>query len=600
MPPSSLSKEDIKKICEEYDSGRKNSTELAREFNVNSETIRRWLKKNHISMRESRDSLRDPVNEHYFSTIDVPEKAYWLGFLAADVHLGKSAGSIRSVRLYLAEKDEKIIEQFAKDIEYEGRLRIDPIKRQAGIVFNSPQMCSDLIDLGMLEWKKDDIPKLLCSIPNNFHNHFVRGFFDGDGCISCNANNKKPTKQYYVNFCANKLWINTQNAIEDLIVERVGFKKNGVKIRTNSSSVKWVGNKQVEKFGDWLYRDHNRRLDRKYVSHLAVKNRDFLGFWQTFHKWEFKYDVRELKRLKTDKEINDIIDRFTEIVRFGFEPLEFKGRDKKIMQDELYDLEEYGEKVEKAILEDTIKTSQNVGQNIILHHQPAIWGVSHNGVKTFNNLANCKIICRRAIKAMLTSGRRIYPKRLRRELEYAGISKASILAVPTIMAAIKKFNLSGKWFDPCAGWGTRLLAANVLRLPYEATDPAVQYYGLERIKAWLEDVNTLNSERINDVVLHNEKFQDLDFPDADFLFTSPPFYNKEDYGLWQVEETFEEWYKSFIVELVSKARAKRMRIVLHIDDVICERLEQDYNLKKVRYRTGRRSKAPNEWFVEIL
>lgn len=596
MPPSSLSKEDVDNICKEYVSG-KNTSELAKEYGVNSETIRRWLKKNNIKRRPSRVSLRSPVDEFYFSKIDSPEKAYWLGFFAADGHLGKSAGTIRSVRFYLAEKDGESIENFSKDIKYGGKLRYDPVKKQKGIVFNSPQMCSDLISLGMLKWKKKDDPDLFYNIPNTYKVDFVRGFFDGDGCISCNANLSRPVKQYYLNFCADKSHIRTQGSIQQYISDKLVISNTGVKRRSNSSSIKWVGNNQVEKIASWLYGGCNRRLNRKYAKYLAVKNRGFLGFWQNFHKWEFKCDVRELKKTKTPQEIDNIIDEFTEIVRHGFEPLHFTGRDKKVLQDEVYDLEEYD--VDKIILPDSIKSSRNIGKNVIFHHQPAIWGVGPSKKRTFTNLINQKSTCRRAVKAMLTSGKKIYPQRLRRELEFAGVTRASLLATPTIMAVIKKFGLTGKWFDPCAGWGTRLLAAFVLGLSYEAIDPAVQYYGLVRLKKWLKESNQFNPEQADKIVLYHSKFQNFEFPDADFLFTSPPFYNKEDYGLEEVTETFEEWYNSFIVKMINKAQSKKMRVVFHIDNKICERLEQDYSLKKISYLTGNRSKAPNEWFVEI-
>lgn len=598
MPPTNLSIQDINNICDRYHSG-KNTSELAKEYNVSNETIRRWLKKRGVKRRASRTSLKNSVNETYFSKIDNPDKAYWLGLFAADGCLSKSVGTIRSVRLYLAEKDGKIIEDFASDLQYTGKLQIDPIKKQKGIVFNSPQMCSDLINLGILKWKKEDNPELFNNIPNIYKRDFIRGFFDGDGCISCNVNIKKPTKQYYLSFSANKHWNNTQKVVQEYISDSLGISNTGVKQRTNSSSIKWVGNAQVERLTSWLYDDCNRKLNRKYVKHLAIQNRDFLNYWQSFHNWEFKQDVRELKLFKTTQEINDIIDRFTKMISLGFEPLNLTGpANQKLMQNEILDLSEYGDKVNKAIINnDVIKTSQSVGQNVILHHQPAIWGVRQGKSKTFFELDKCESTCRRAVKAMLTSGKKINPKRLKRELGFAGISRASILAVPTIMAVIKRFGLQGKWFDPCAGWGTRMLAAHILKLPYEATDPAVQYYGLLRLKKWLCDKNVLNPEHADNFVLHHFKFQKICFPNADFLFTSPPFYDKEDYGLGKIDQTFEEWYESFIVEIIK--RAKNMRVVFHVDNRICRRLEKDFKLEKVVYQTGRRSKAPNEWFVEI-
>ena len=227
---------------------------------VSDETIRTWLVRSGVEMRPSRDSLKAPVNENYFDIIDSEQKAYWLGFLIADGCIGKSAGTRRSLHLYLAKKDCVAVEQFASDISYGGKLRYDKKNNQVGIVFNSPQLCGSLISLGYLLWKTDGSPKVLEHIPTNLTRHFVRGFFDGDGCIS---HNKNKIKSYYFNIVADKRHYNALDTIRMVISQQVELPAKQIKERKTCISIGWNGNQQVARFGLWLYKDATRFLERK-------------------------------------------------------------------------------------------------------------------------------------------------------------------------------------------------------------------------------------------------------------------------------------------------------------------------------------------------
>lgn len=583
-----------KQICDEYCSDPKMTMKaLAKKYNCSVAPIRAALTKHQIDVRQTREYLKSFDNEDFFQNIDTQVKAYWLGYIAADATVCDNVGSLRAFRFFLAEKDRNAVFRLAQDLNFTGTIYYCGKQQQFGIAFNSEKFCHDLENHGIIDWKsKGDPQKLLSNVPLHLMSHFILGFFDGDGGISVNSNSRKQTKQYYLRFSADKDHCQIHQAIEKQISSATGVNKPGYKIKENCSYQNWFGNGNVEKICHWMYKDHAVKLDRKYAKYLAVQNRDFLSFWQTIHKWEFKYDVRELSRLKSDSEVEDIITRFAEVVRHGFEPLKFPGKaGKKEMRNDLWDLETCN--YQKTIKEDRIiPYSRSYGNKIVLHNQQAIWRVSQNGRKTFYDLVDCPRKCYRAVKAMLTTGTKINPTRLIRELIHAGVSRASILSCPTIMAVIKKFGLVGKWCDPCSGWGNRLVAAYVLQLPYEGGDPAPeQYHGLVRIKEQLGST----------AVLHHGCMEQTGFPPSDFIFTSPPFFDKEDYGLNRFDSSFEVWYQTFLLKLVHEGRRTSKRIVLHIDNPMCERLEADYNLDKVRYDNASRSKAaPNEWFVEIL
>jgi hypothetical protein len=282
-----LTDQQLLAIKESYENGKtypKIAADLRLDgVTISDETIRKYLKKMGVSMRESRESLAAPVNSLFFDVIDCELKAYWLGFLVADACIGKSAESRRSLRFYLAAKDEQAIRQFIQDIDYKGKIREPDVSRgQFGVCFNNEHLCGRLIEIGYLDWKSNGNPKLFEFIPNELKRHFIRGFFDGDGCISGRKKRLKSGQDrisYYFNFVANKNHTDVMNALERYVSESVDLPLKGVKVRSTCVSFGWNGNKQVERFGRWLYRGATRYLRRKFDGFQAlIRQADTLNF----------------------------------------------------------------------------------------------------------------------------------------------------------------------------------------------------------------------------------------------------------------------------------------------------------------------------------
>lgn len=271
MAKRALTEDQVKKICGFYQAGM-TSTKLAEDFDVSPATITRWLKKSGITMRESRESLADPINDRFFQIIDSEVKAYWLGFFVADGCLAKSVKTYRQIRFYLSSKDKDAVFQFAKDLEYEGKVRHDKKKKQHGLAFNNPYIGQDLINLQALAWKKGSNTDLLQNIPEKLVHHFIRGFFDGDGCIGVQKREDRPGLYMYANFCGPIQDAFALEAIQNIIPM---WPNLGAKQRNSDgheySEIKLTGNQQVNAFGNWLYRDATRFLARKKNRFVALK-----------------------------------------------------------------------------------------------------------------------------------------------------------------------------------------------------------------------------------------------------------------------------------------------------------------------------------------
>lgn len=125
-------------------------------------------------------------NQDYFSVIDTPSKAYFLGFIASDgcIYKRKTYNQQGILRFQIIKEDEKIL-QILKD-----ELGTDiPLHHHSGkyvsLEICCEQIYKDLNELGLHERKTygNAIPN---GISNEFFKYFIRGYFDGDGTISTN------------------------------------------------------------------------------------------------------------------------------------------------------------------------------------------------------------------------------------------------------------------------------------------------------------------------------------------------------------------------------------------------------------------------------
>lgn len=133
----------------------------------------------------------------YFKYIDSEEKAYWLGFLYAD---GCITTDKKYIILELSSEDLEHIKRFKDDIQAHQKIRI--YKRNnieyARLCIGCKEMVLDLIKVGCIPHKTFNIVFPEANIiPKNLIRHFIRGVFDGDGCISI-TNRKKKNKIYNI------------------------------------------------------------------------------------------------------------------------------------------------------------------------------------------------------------------------------------------------------------------------------------------------------------------------------------------------------------------------------------------------------------------
>lgn len=203
-------------------------------------------------------------NEHYFDVIDCQEKAYWLGFFAADGYNHVSKGCIE---FRLHKQDKEILEKFKSCIGANNPIGLYK-QTYCNLTIYSQHLCDKLSEYELSQAKTYtlQIPEL----DDVLMRHFIRGYFDGDGCFSVIKRNdrKNPnSKTYQFNITGME---NPLRKIQKHLIKNVGVADNGLKHRksTLAVTIHYSGRNVCKRILDYLYQDATIYLQRKYNKYV--------------------------------------------------------------------------------------------------------------------------------------------------------------------------------------------------------------------------------------------------------------------------------------------------------------------------------------------
>lgn len=269
----------VNNVISEYNDG-KSINEIKQLSKCSIYNIRKILISNNVKLRDKGYGRRKykNINEKFFDIIDTQEKAYYLGLLFADGNISEKRNSIR---ISLSEIDKHIASSFSSEIYgTENIFFIDNKKypyrcKNASnsycVEINSSHMKNTLVTHGCVPNKslKITFPH---HIPDNLIRHFIRGYFDGDGCISSCANKcSNGTKDYMMTITSTELFC---RAIADIIFNTLGMTVSVLKANVKNDITKTLhtgGNMKILTIMDWLYCDASVFLYRKRDKYLLLK-----------------------------------------------------------------------------------------------------------------------------------------------------------------------------------------------------------------------------------------------------------------------------------------------------------------------------------------
>lgn len=254
-------------MCEKYLSG--NSTvSISKYYGINNHLVSQVLESHGIP-RTGVGRRRYQLNENYFDDIDTPNKAYIFGFLYADGYNSMSKGTIS---MSLQERDKQILEDIRKEVPSERPLEfIDYSNKhdfgytyqdQYRLLMFSAHMCRTLESKGMPSNKSLtlEFPKWL---DKELVSHFIRGYFDGDGCIHVTPDGAGIVHITSTNEFCNSLHTILEKYLGINAIVSEASNHNGI-----TSVARINGNNQVKTFLDYIYKDADLFLERKHTAYL--------------------------------------------------------------------------------------------------------------------------------------------------------------------------------------------------------------------------------------------------------------------------------------------------------------------------------------------
>lgn len=260
--------EQIEYITNEYCYGIATLNDIAKHLEIPKTRVQSFIVNNHLTRQNPNSKNR--VNKHliydYFSCIDTPEKAYYLGLLFTD---GSVDTNRYRIRITLQSRDKDILEQMRKDLQVDSNLILDPRGKGCfSLEFCNKKMFEDLAKYNIIPNKTYSVKHLPTNIPKEFEKDFLRGLLDGDGGITYSENMSSDVTVHFTSYYES-IVTEFRDRI-DLLIEK---EKHNQPIYTTCWHVSWRGYNQVLSILNILYKDSSRYINRKYEKYLSLLNR---------------------------------------------------------------------------------------------------------------------------------------------------------------------------------------------------------------------------------------------------------------------------------------------------------------------------------------
>lgn len=283
--------------------------EIAEQLSINKNTINKWTK--HIKLNDlQKQKIRNRKFKHKYNyNIDIFSNPndityYILGAFYSDGNVSKE---IR--KCSIVSKDKEWLDQLSKTIG-----GMVPRKKK-----NSNCYVYEITNRYIGDWfvyngctPNKSLTVKMPNIPNEYISHFIRGVFDGDGCISIanqSSGSTKSLRAYIVS--ANKIFIEQLSKCFDDICsyQIITIKNKNVSIMGRAPKdyndcyrLAFSGSSAV-KFCEFIYNNKNIYLERKfekYQSYLRIREEELKKLPAQFKD---PNDVLDMLKIHTWKEV---------------------------------------------------------------------------------------------------------------------------------------------------------------------------------------------------------------------------------------------------------------------------------------------------------
>jgi hypothetical protein len=203
-------------------------------------------------------------NITYFDTIDSEYKAYILGLIYADGSINDKVKGKRewSITISIQEEDGYVLNELLDStnknkvkIYHPPAIKSRNWKKRAVARINNTYLCKSLVDLGCGP-RKSQLGMKFPNIPENLIHHFIRGFFDGDGCVTIN-------KRIYRGSTKTTEYFKFLDDVTKYLPITKVYKRS--KLRTQIVHTYWIERvEDIANLHKYLYKDATVFFQRKY------------------------------------------------------------------------------------------------------------------------------------------------------------------------------------------------------------------------------------------------------------------------------------------------------------------------------------------------
>lgn len=241
-------------------------------YDISEPTIKRYMLEHNINYK-SDHGRKNHFNKSFFNNIDTEHKAYWLGFIYADGSIGKTDKTQTTenrLSINISAKDIELLYKFAESINYNNpKIQVyKPNESTYGtndmcrIYLNSVELVNDLKNHGIKPNKTiNGVSFPFESMHQDLYKHFIRGFFDGDGCISIHSRENS----FGFSIIGEK---DILLSVQQILMSKCNLNKTKLTDYPHKSfeiyDLRYGGRLQVQRIFNYLYSDATIYLERKY------------------------------------------------------------------------------------------------------------------------------------------------------------------------------------------------------------------------------------------------------------------------------------------------------------------------------------------------
>ncbi len=299
--------EQIDYIIREY---QNNSSikKLSIEFKVHTNSIKKVLQENEIHIRNLQESRKNnQIRSDVFKNIDTDEKAYWLGFLAAD---GNVYQTKISCNLQINDKAHlKKLNSFLGNA-YEVKTYKDKKtnREYCSLSYFSSEMANDLRRHGVVDRKSLILEPPIFIKDQKLKLAWIRGYFDGDGGLSFSKTQRR-AQFYFTSTYSVLKWIN-----KVLELNRKPFLEHNCE---NTYRISYNGWNIAKSKLELLYKDAPVYLNRKYYLFLKLYEPSERELLKTSFLKEANLWINSHQKLILSCKKNNIINELKELFDIG-------------------------------------------------------------------------------------------------------------------------------------------------------------------------------------------------------------------------------------------------------------------------------------------